>query len=125
MRRFLLALLFGSMVPVILLSQEATFTPVSVPAKAKYIVDRVVIERNGPRVVVEVLTQDSGSTTDFERVTFNVPDGAHPTATTALFLAALDTAVPGETGGALRRANARVLDYLIDHGYLVGVTLVP
>lgn len=129
MRRILsllLAALVAGCWTLSVMAQEATLnTPVSQPSKDKYVVDKVVIERTGPRVSVEVMIQPSNGATDIERVTFNVPDSAHPTATVLLFLTALDTAVPGETGSSARRANARVLDYLIDHGYLTGVTLVP
>jgi hypothetical protein len=124
MRRLLLiiAILFASVAT----AQEATLnTPIPGPSKDKYVVDRIVIDRVGPRVSIEVVVQNTAGTVDIERLTFNVPDTAHPSATVLLFLTALDTAIPGESGSSAKRANARVLDYVIDHGYLTGVTLVP
>jgi hypothetical protein len=55
---------------------------------------------------------------------FTIPDSGRPTATVVGFLIALGTSRTGETGGALRIANFRILGYLFDNGYMTG-TLTP
>lgn len=61
---------------------------------------------------------------DLHSVSFTIPDSAHPAATVVGFLTALGTQRAGETGGALRIANFRILGYLFDNGYMTG-TLTP
>lgn len=51
-------------------------------------------------------------------------EGAPTTAAVIDFLTALVTALPGETGTALRRANYRILSHLVAKGALPG-TVAP
>lgn len=99
-------------------------TPIAQPSKAKYAVERLLIDRT-PRVAMEIVVQDSGNTVDIERVTVNIPDAAHSSATVVGFLGALLNARSGETGSNARRANFRALGYFFDQGYFPAGTLNP
>src|SRR5688572_16557294 len=99
-------------------------TPVTRSSETKYTVDRLDIRRSG-QAFVEVVAQDSGGLEDIRRFAFTVPDTAHPSATLANFIGALLNARSGETGTNARRANFRVLGYLVDQSYLPAGTLNP
>jgi len=99
--------------------------PITQPSKAKYTVDKLLIDRVGPRVAMEVVVQDSGGAADIERVTYNIPDSAHVGAPVAGFLGALLSPRASETGSNARKANFRALGYLLDQGYLPAGTLNP
>ena len=104
-------------------AQEASNnTPTTRASEAKHVMKSLEISQNVAKLVVTVRDASNNDIRDVEHL---VPDATHPTATIPLLLTALDTAVAGETGSAVRRANLRLLDYLSDHGYLTGVTLVP
>lgn len=106
-------------------AQEATInSPVARPAEAKYTLARTDINFDANTIVVTVNVKGSGN----EQIRYYnvvVPDSAHPTATFAVMLTAIGTARSGETGIPERRANFRILGYLLDTGYAPGVTLVP
>ena len=89
-------------------------TPITQPSKAKYTVERLLIDRT-PRVAMEIVVQDSGNTVDIERITINIPTG---TATVNGFLGALLNVRAGETGTNGRKANFRSLGYLVDQNLL-------
>lgn len=123
MKRILEALSLLLLLSGVASAQEATLnTPVTPPAEAKYTVSSLFLNANGAVIVVEVKTSGNAVVRTFN---VDVPSAAHPSATVPGIFSALDTAVPGETGGILRRANARLLKFAIDNGYLPGVTLVP
>jgi hypothetical protein len=104
-------------------AQQATLnTPLQPPSEARYEVQSLFVNANGAVIVIDVKASNGVTLRSFN---VDVPDAAHPGATVAAIFTALDTAVSGETGGVLRRANARLLDYCIDFGYISGVTLVP
>jgi len=119
-RAFLFVILLGA---AIVGAQQANLnTPIQPPSEARYEVNSLFVNANGAVIVVDV--KSSGGVT-LRSFNLDVPDAAHPSATVAGIFTALDSAVPGETGGVLRRANARLLNYAIDNGYLTGVTLAP
>ena len=97
-------------------AQEATLTsPVARPSEAKYKMQRVVLEAGEAYLTVSV--QDS-SNEEIRSITYRTVDVAG-------VFAAIDTVRSGETGGVLRRANFRLLGFLLDEGYLPPVSLVP
>lgn len=121
-RRLSLALAFALLAPLVP-AQEATLTtPVTRTSEAKQTVRTLNITQ--AQATIEVSIQDS-SNAEIRVATYVVPDAARPTATVAGVLTALDTARSGETGGAMRRANFRILGFLQDNGYLPAATLVP
>lgn len=73
---------------------------------------------------IECSVQDAGSN-ETRVVSFRVPDPTHPTADVNGFLSAIGTARGGESGTVLNRANFRILGFLVDNGYIAGVTLNP
>lgn len=118
-----LPLLFLLLLAPSVWAQEAALTvPVTREAEAKYTMKRISIEASEAYFFVSV--RDSSGVEIREQV-FRVPDAPYPSATIAGIFTALDTARASETGGVLRRANFRLLGFLLDNGYLPPVTLVP
>lgn len=121
----LIAVLF---IATSLSAQEATLnTPVTFTArtpKAKIVVDSLTITATTARI--DVIVKDSANA-DIERIQYNIPDVAFPSATVPGVFTALDTIRAGETGTVLRRANFRLLGFLQDNGFFATtpVTLVP
>lgn len=104
---------------------EATLnSPVPRTSEAKYALRVVVLDFANNAGHIEALVQDA-TNAEIRRVSYHVPDAAFPSATWPGLLSALGTARSGETGGAERRGNFRILGFLSDNGYLSGVTLVP
>jgi hypothetical protein len=123
MRRFLAiaAVLVALAVPLAV-AQEATINaPAARPAEAKYTVEVIQMTASDWYVLVSV---KDASNNEIRKAAFG-DDPAHPTATVSALLTAIDTVRTSETGTVLRRANFRILGFLVDQGYLVGVTLVP
>lgn len=121
MKRFMLFLVLAFAGPVF--AQDATLTvPVTRNSEAKYVIKRLEITQF--QVTFDIAVQDSGNN-EIRAFTSIVPDAAHPTATVANFMTALDTARSGETAGILRRMQFRALGYLFDLSYFPSSTLNP
>jgi len=121
MRKLLLLLLL-LLAPVAWAQEAALTVPVVRESEAKYTMKRITIEAAEAYFFVSV--QDANGVEIREQV-FRVPDTLHPSATIAGIFTALDTLRAGETGGVLRRANFRLLGFLLDNGYLPAATLNP
>lgn len=127
MRRLLslvvIALLFGG---AYVYAQQATLNaPVARPSEDNLRAETLYISRDlGGRWEVQVSVRDSGGN-EIRRVVYNGPDAAHPTATALAIATAYTTARSGETGALPRRLDFRLLGFLSDQGYIVGVSLVP
>lgn len=108
------------------LAQQATLnTPVTRAAEDNLRAETLYISRDlGGRWEVQVSVRDN-SGNEIRRVVYNGPDAAHPTATALAIATAYTTARSGETGALPRRLDFRLLGFLVDQGYISGVTLVP
>lgn len=123
MKRLLLSLLLLTAVSAS--AQEATLnSPVARTSESKLTVKR--LDLTASQAVISLSVQDSGSN-EIRYYNVVVPDPAPATASASIvgLVTAIDTVRATETGGVLRRLNFRILGYLLDQGYLPGVTLVP
>lgn len=112
-KQFRLAALIVVMAGAFAAAQQATIvTPV---ADSNYKVVDYIISR--AKVVVNLRVNDA---VDNTKTYATIIDND-----TAAFLQALDQAIPNETGGVIRKREARVLQRLLDAGLLPGVTIVP
>lgn len=95
--------------------------------------DAQVVSGAPPRVVVKSFHCDADSSSvlittasldvddSILRTTiYTAPNAAFPTASLDGFLGAIGAARAGESGMVRRRANYRILGYLLDQGYLTG-----
>jgi len=122
MKKLALLFIILTLTPALTYAQKVTLTaPITRPSETQYVVTTITIAQASANI--ECAVQD-GSNNETRRVTFVIPSAAQPTATVVGLVTAIDTAVAGETGSALRRANARILEYLRSTGYFAG-TLVP
>jgi hypothetical protein len=102
---------------------EATFnTPVARTAKAKATVESFGVNRS-PAWATTVVSIRDASDNEIERLTFNVPDAAFPSATVVGFLTAIGTVRNGESGSVANKSNFRILGFFIDHNYITGASL--
>jgi hypothetical protein len=116
----------SAVVALVANAQEASLnTPLARPAEAKYVLSNTYINFAANTAVIAFDVKDAGGTITIRSFSVNVPASAQPSATFANFLVAIGTARVGEVGGAERRANFRIIGYLLDNGYIAGVTLVP
>lgn len=123
MKRLFISILL--MTAVSASAQEATLnSPVARPSEAKLTVKRLDLTATQAIISISVQTAASEEVRYYNLV---VPDPAPSTqsATVVGLVTAIDTVRATETGGVLRRLNFRILGYLLDQGYLPGVTLAP
>jgi hypothetical protein len=108
------------------LAQQATLsTPVTRASEDNLRVETYFATRDsGGRWEVQVSVRDS-SGNEIRRVNHSGPDAAHSGATALAFVTAQMTIRASETGGNARKMDFRILGFLLDNGYLSGVTLVP
>lgn len=95
-------------------------------AATKIVVKTFCVDDTAQTVMIVLQYQDSASAAKRE-VTLAVPANVNSPGTEYVdFLSALGTAAPNETGTVRRRANYRVLNYLVTtYPRISGVTLVP
>lgn len=106
-------------------AQEASLTvPITRLAESRYVLDNLKLNFVENTAVVTLGVKDSGGV-ETRHFDVEVPNSSFPTATFSGLLSAIGTTRVGETGSAERRGNFRVIGYLVDRGYLTGVTLVP
>ena len=121
MKKLFLMLLFA--IPVF--GQQANVnSPAARPAIDHYVVKIIHEDGDCQCAQVHVEAQDS-SNNPISRQRFDIPDANIAGSSFVNFETARGTTRASETGGTLRRLNFRVLGYLVDTGYLSGVTLVP
>lgn len=109
--------------PALARAQVATLTvPVTRASETQMKVRDLSISPSG--VGIDVSVQD-GSSNEIRVQSYIIPDPAHPTATVVNFLTALINVRATETGTDPRKANFRILGYLVDQGYITGVSLAP
>lgn len=128
--RLFLTIIGLLLMPVVAMAEQATLnSPIAQASIHNYRVeDFHVVRNNGnPRWEVVLSQRDSGGNEVAPRLSFTGPGPSAPQsgATVTLLCTALDTIVSGEPTNDAQAANYRVLNYLITHGYLVGVTLAP
>lgn len=122
MKKLLSLILFAA---VSASAQDASLnTPVARPSETKLAVKEINIRQTQ---VVMSLSRQTAASEEISYYNVEIPNAAPATATATVvgFVTALGTARSGETGTALRRFQFRCLGYLLDTGYLPGVTLVP
>lgn len=107
-------------------AQQATLnTPVTRPAEDNLRVESYYGSRDsGGRWEVYVSVRDSTGT-EIRRTSYSGPDATHPAATAQAFVTAQMTARASETGTNVRKMDFRILGFLVDNGYISGVTVVP
>lgn len=120
-----LILLLALLLPSVVVAQEATISaPVARSSEAKLRLASLTLDFVANTAQVLVAVQDS-TNSEIRTVRFVVPDAARPAATFPGVLTAIGTSRGGETGGAERRGNFRLIGFLLDNGYISGVSLVP
>ena len=107
-------------------AQQATITATDqTPVATKMIVSNIDVNRDCTCAFVEVVYQNASSS-DLTRTRYAIPaDPLNPGTELQTFIGALISVRTGETGVNSRKANFRVLGYLVDAGRITGVTLVP
>lgn len=119
----ILALLLGLAAPSY--AQQATLTTPETVAATKLVVIEINVARDNAGATVQFQTSA-------DAVKRTATFGTSSQAELVSFVTAMGTARSGETGGALRRMQFRVLGWLVDNGKLkdeagqsIAVTLVP
>jgi len=127
-----LSLLVGILLAVLscpVHAQQATLNaPVTRNAEDNLRVESIYLTRDGGgRWEITVSVRDSGGAEILGRRTaYSGPDAAHAGATVAAANTAIIWTVRGgETGTNARKTDFRALGWLVDQGYIAGVTLVP
>lgn len=107
-------------------AQEAVLnSPVAQPSEAKYVVSTekgFAVRASGVVIHMEVRSSTATGSVLIREYIQELPEGS---ATVVGFLNAINTVIAGETGGIVRRMNARIVKYLADSSLLPPATVNP
>lgn len=107
-------------------AQDATLvTPVTRPSEFKHTVSPskgFSVSQFGAVINMEVRASDNVVIREYQ---IELPEATQPAATIPAFFTAMQTVIAGETGGVMRRTNARIVKFLADNSLLPPVVVNP